>query len=217
MYSETGTLVDDISKYYDNTDLSTVQDATLRQGKIMQFVNRVRDEIWWMRPWTWTQQEDTVTMSSGIGGLPADFGTIGPQCGLYDQANGRPWTQINFQEMQTLRKRHVRVNDRLVAIGVDGAGGPAALIPNTGSSEVFDLVYKARPLMLSYSDDILPMPTHFGQALLLGVVARLKEEEGDPRPLWREDYMRALSRAMVTEREAGSRPAQMPMAVGRKW
>ncbi len=53
--------------------------------------------------------------------------------------------------------------------------------------------------------------------MLLGTVARLKEEEGDPRPLWREDFLRAMRRAMQTERESASRVQQMPMAVGRKW
>jgi hypothetical protein len=210
VYTETGTLVDDISKYYDNTDLDTVQDAARRRNKLLQFVNRARDEIWWWRSWPWTWTSTTLTMSSGEASRPADFAQVGTHGGMYD-ANGRPWVEINWQDMQTLRKRNVRVNDRLFSVGSN------IQIPNTGSSQQFTFIYRQVPTNLTYGADIDPVPSHFGHALLLGSVARMKEEEGDPRSIWRDDFLRALSRAMMTERETASRPLQMPMAVGGKW
>jgi hypothetical protein len=218
VYTETTTLVDDISLYYDNTDLDTVQDPTRRRNKILQFVNRARDEIWWYRPWPWTLTYTTLIMVAGQANVPPNFSEVGPRGGLYDAAQGRPWVQINYQEMVTLRERTVRVNDKLFAVGPNlDTGVQSIVIPNTGSSEEFKLVYRMLPLNLAYGDDIEPLPSHFGHALLLGAVARMKEEEGDPRPLWRQDFLQALSRAMMTERETSSRPGQMPMAVGRKW
>lgn len=210
MYTATNTLVDDISKYYDNTDLDTIQDADRRRNKVMQYVNRARDEIWWWRAWAWTWTSASITMSGGEASRPSKFSQVGTHGGLFD-GNGHPWTEINWQEMQTLRNRAGTVNDKLFAVGT------TIQVPNTASSQEFTIVYRLAPTLLSYGESLSPLPEHFGHALLLGSVARLKEEEGDDRQIWRNDFLRALSRAMMTERETGSRVLQMPNAVGGKW
>jgi len=213
MYATTKALVDDILPYYDNTDADNVPDATVRQAKVMAFVNRVRDELWWWRDHRWTYTSSTVTMSSGEATFPTSFAQMGSFGGLFSQGSGIPWVEVNWQEMQTLRKRGMRTQSKLYAIGT------TIQIPNTSSSETLDIVYRLAPTTLTYGQGIAftPMPSHFIRALLLGTVARLKEEEGDTRDIWREDYLRAVSDAFKVERETSSRAFQMPQAVGGMW
>lgn len=213
MYAATQAIVNDLAKIYDNTDMATVSDATVRQNKYVSILSRVYYELWFRRDWRWTYAStDPLTMSSGSASLPTGFTSIGGHGGLYDSV-GNPWRFIAYQDMESLRERSVAVNEKLFSIGPS-----TVLIPNTGSSEAFRFVYRTKPAAFSYVSNttLAPMPVHFTMALLLGCAAAMKQEEGDPRMDLQLAYARALSNAMKAEGGMGAAQV-LPMAIGGKW
>jgi len=213
VFSTVSALVDDLSANYDNTDLATVQDSTVRENKYTSYVNRLYNQLWYRRDWRWTYgTKDPLTMSSGTASYPTDYAGIGNQGGLYD-AEGNPWRRIAYQDVESLRARGVSAQSKLFSLGPS-----TIIIPNTASSANFRFVYRKTPATLNYTQGtaLAPMPPAFVVALHAGVVARVKEEEGDTRPEWRADFLQALSEAFRVENQ-GSEAQQMPMAVGGMW
>lgn len=209
MYSDVDNIISDIIAYYDNTDTSAVHNLTVRQARIRHYLQRTAEDLWFWRPWPFTIKSDTVALSGGSGTLPADFALVSYEGGVYD-SSGKPWTEIDLQSMLYLRNRTIEAGRHFYAIS-----GTDLLVPDTGSSETFTLIYQmVAPALVSGSIGGFPLP--FGEVLLLGGVVKLKEEEGDARQNWRGDYFRALARvAGLFTRQ--SRARQMPVTVGGMW
>lgn len=213
MYDDVTDIINDILAYYDNTDTSTVHNLSARTARVLHYIQRAADELWFWRAWPFTIKTDTLTMVAGKDTLPTDFARVSYEGGLYD-SQGKAWTETDMQSLLYMRARSIEQSSRYYAVD-----GTYVLIPNTGSTETFTLIYqKAAPTLTTggQNGDPTGFPVTFGEALLLGAVIKLKEEEGDARQIWRVDYQRALSRV------AGlygmqTRARQMPVTVGGMW
>lgn len=215
MYDDVADIIDTLVAVYDNTDESGVHNATTRRARMLHYVQRTAEELWYHRVWPFTIGSAAIAMVAGVDTLPDDFARVSLEGGLYGPAgNKSPWVEISIQDMLYIRSRVVEQQQRLFAI--DGVN---VLIPNVGSADSFVLVYqKTAPVLTDggQSGDPTGFPQPFGEALLLGSVMKLKQEEGDARQHWREDFQRALARcgSLYTKQ---SRVQRMPVTIGGMW
>jgi hypothetical protein len=208
MYTDVDTIVNDIKTIYDNTESASLQNTTARDARILHYLQRSVEDVWFHRAWPFAMASASITMVAGAKALPADFARVSIEGGLFD-SNGISWVEISYQDMAYLRGRRLRQQGKLYTVG------STLQVVDVGSTATFTFVYQTQaPIQVAAGDTGLPQT--FGQVLLLGAVAKLKEEEGDTRPIWRADYQQALAK-MGTLYVKASRPQQMPQTVGGMW
>lgn len=209
MTDDVDTIVADIVANYDNTDQATYQNPTTREARIRSYMQRAVEDLWYHRSWSFAMTSANVTMVAGEGTIPTTYARIGPEGALLD-SNGIPWVEVAYQDMAYLRKRRLRQQDHLFCIG------SKVQVVNIASAAIFTLVFQTQaPTIAAAGGTGFPQP--FGQAILLGTVMKLKEEEGDARDIWRRDYQTVLAKVTALWAPGTSRPAKMPMAVGGMW
>lgn len=208
MYTDVDTLVADIIAIYDSTETSTLQNVTARTARIVHYLQRTAEDVWFHRAWPFAMGSEALVMTAGEESLPDDFARISIEGGLFD-ANGISWVEIPYQDMQYLRGRGLKQQAKLFTIG------STLQIVDVNSSASFTFVYQTVAPTITAGEET-GFPHSFGQALLLGTVAKLKEEEGDARQIWRMDYQAALAKVGTLYQRA-SRPSQLPMTVGGMW
>jgi hypothetical protein len=210
MYADVDALVADVMAIYDNTETSTLQNPTKRTARIVHYLQRTVEDVWFHRAWPFAMASASVVMVAGAKALPTDFGRISIEGALLD-ASGIAWVEISYQDMAYLRKRKLKQGSKLFAIG------PTIQVVDTASTSTFTLVYQTMaPTMVAGATGDLGFPQPFGEVLLLGTVMKLKEEEGDARQIWRADYASALAK-VGTMYVRASRPQQMPVTIGGMW
>ena len=234
--------------YYDDTDVLdsgwTIPTAHLK--RVLHYINRAQEEIWYYRPWPWRMANyDFVFTGPGFSPLPENFSNVGPN-GLLLDNQGRPWAEISYQDMVVLRKRSTRTQDQLFCIADDSKAWdsdfPAAsgttgaysayrklIVPNTqqpfnvvdggGWAPLFTLYYEMTAPLVDDSLLQFPIgiPNGFHHALLLGTVAKMQEAKGDGRSIWRSDYVATLAKLTAELEALQSRPRQMPVTIGGMW
>lgn len=211
MYADFSVVIDDVVAQYDNTDGSAVHNSTTRRLRILHYGQRTMEKIWFHRAWPFAMATDTIAMVTGSAALPDDFARISYEGAVFGPGSNVPWVEISWQDMQYLRKRTLDQSKHYYAIG------PGLIqIPNVSSSESFTMMYQTVAPALSDSTGIGGLPAPFGEALLLGTVYKLKEEEGDARTMWRNDFNEALARATALWGRS-SRSSRMPMTIGGMW
>jgi hypothetical protein len=219
MYTTGKQIVDAALAYYDNTDGSTMQNTTVRRARLLHYLQRTAEDIWFHRPWPFSIESSQRNFTSGTVAVPANFAQVSAEGGLFD-LNGRTWVEIPHQDMLYLRLRGHRANDHIYSIGGNaGQGSQYIYLPSTGLTVSMNLVYQTVcPTVVDdpFGEGYLSFPQPFGEALLLGTVAKLKGEEGDARQDWRADYARALARAGASYTKK-TRPQMMPQSVGGMW
>lgn len=214
MYADVDTLVADVISIYDSTETSSLQNLAARTARIVHYLQRTVEDVWFHRAWPFSMASDTLTMTAGEDSLPTDFGRISIEGALFD-SNGISWVEIPYQDMQYLRTRGLKQQAKLFAIG------SMLQVVDPTSTASFTLVYQKMAPTIAAGEDMglgedIGFPQSFGQVLLLGTVAKLKEEEGDTRQIWKADYQQALGK-MGTLYQRASRPSQMPQTIGGMW
>lgn len=214
MYADVDTLVADVISIYDSTETSSLQNLAARTARIVHYLQRTVEDVWFHRAWPFSMASDTLTMTAGEDSLPTDFGRISIEGALFD-SNGISWVEIPYQDMQYLRTRGLKQQAKLFAIG------SMLQVVDPTSTASFTLVYQKMAPTIAAGEDMglgedIGFPQSFGQVLLLGTVAKLKEEEGDTRQIWKADYQQALGK-MGTLYQRESRPSQMPQTIGGMW
>lgn len=219
MYTTGKQIVDEVLAYYDNTDASTMQNGESRRARILHYLQRTAEDVWFHRSWPFTVESSQRNFTTGISTVPSNFGQISSEGGLFD-LNGRAWVEIAHQDMLYLRMRGVRANDHIYSIGGNaGQGTQYIYLPGTALVTSMYLVYQTRtPTIVDdpFGEGYLPFPQPFGEVLLMGTVAKMKGEEGDARQDWKVDYAKALSRVAATYVKR-TRPQMMPQSVGGMW
>lgn len=212
MAADMDDLYDTILAVYENTDAATLVNATVRRARIVHFVQRALEGLWYDRSWPFSMSSATLTMAGGSAARPTDFAGVTGEGGLWD-SNGHPWKEIGYQDMAVIRARHVEVTSKMFTVA------STVLVPDTTSTSTFTLVYqKMTPELTAYgTSQAVPLPYGFWESLLLGAVALIKYEQGDKRPEWRLDYKDALARQQRLWRNQASRPTRLPITVGGQW
>jgi hypothetical protein len=134
-------LMKEAVSYYDDTDvIDTGWDlSTPHVKRIMHYINRAQEEIWYYRPWPWRMGNFDFTINApnvGDAYLPGNFSNVGPNGLLLDE-QGRPWAEISYQDMVVLRQRNQRTQDHLFCIGQDDKQWDADIPAATGSTGVY--------------------------------------------------------------------------------
>ena len=219
MYTTFDAIVSDVLNIYDNTEDTSLQQVTNRRNRILHYIQRTIEDLWYdPRVWSFTMASDILTMIGGECAFPDNFAQVSGEGGLYD-LNGKPWVEIPYQDMEYLRGRGLEQNSRFYAIGSN------LKVPDTAGAAMFTLIYqKVAPTAALGVTEIevgllgaLGFPSVFGEAILLGTVSKLKEEEGDARQGWRMDYMKALSRVASVWSKNRTRVSRMPVTIGGMW
>ncbi len=212
MYDDVAAIIDDIVAVYDNTDETAVHNVTTRRARILHYVQRTAEELWYHRSWPFSMTSATLVMAAGKADVPTDFARISYE-GLLIGPNGKPWTEVNWQDMLYFRERTLEQSKHFFAVTNE------ILTPNVGSADTFTLLYqKTAPVLTDggQNGDPTGFPQPFGEALLLGAVVKLKGDEGDVSEVRRADYRAAVARAGALWIRA-TRASRMPMTVGGMW
>lgn len=214
MYTTFDAIVSDVLNIYDNTEDTSLQQVTNRRNRILHYIQRTIEDLWYdPRVWSFTMASDILTMLGGECAFPDNFAQVSGEGGLYD-LNGKPWVEIPYQDMEYLRGRGLEQNSRFYAIGSN------LKVPDTAGAAMFTLIYQKVAPTAALGDELLGdagFPPVFGEAILLGTVSKLKEEEGDARQGWRMDYMKALSRVASVWSKNRTRVSRMPVTIGGMW
>lgn len=209
MYTDCADIIDAVVAVYDNTDESAVHNDTTRRERILHYLQRTAEDIWYSRSWPFSMTSDTLTMVAGESDYPDDYARISYE-GVLLGPNGKPWVEISYQDMAYIRSRRIEQQRKYYALG------STIQVPDVNNTDNFVLIYQTMAPTLTDGDqagDPTGFPAPFGEALLLGTVGKLREEEGDDRQIWRIDYQRALGRATgLWSRQ--TRAQRMPMTVG---
>jgi hypothetical protein len=213
VYTEVDDIVADITAIYQNTDQTTYQDVTKRTARILHYMQRTGEDLWYDRPWTFAMKSASVTMSSGSAALPTDFGRLSEEGALYD-ANGQPWLECtSFQDFVVRRAWGGTEKNRRRFI----IAGTVQVV-DSASTQTFTLVYqKQAPTMETGTGKVTGFPQEFGEAILMGTVVKLQLGENDPRRDWKEDYLKTVMRLRASWRSGRSRLQQMPVTIGGAW
>lgn len=216
MYTTFDAIVSDILNIYDNTEDTAMQQVTNRTNRVVHYVQRTVEDLWYdTRVWSFTMASDSLTMVAGECAFPDDFAQVSGEGVLLD-SDGKPWVEIPYQDMEYIRRKGLEQTNRYYAIGA------TIKVPNVTSTAGFTLIYQklAPTVALGTGSEVLGdagIPLVFGEAILLGAVTKLKEEEGDARQIWRMDYMKAMSRAASVWSKGRTRPSRMPVTIGGMW
>lgn len=211
MYTTASAIIDDIVSVYDNTDESGAHNLTTRRARILHYIQRTTEKLWYYRSWPFSMASATVVMVAGEGSLPTDFSRISYEGALLGPGARKPWVEIDFQSMAYMRASRVEQTSRVFAVG------SKLQIPDVNNTQSFLLVYQTvAPTQVDDGSAETGLPLPFGEALLLGAVYKLKEEEGDPRPHWRQDFADALGRATALWVK-NNRAQRMPNTIGGMW
>lgn len=216
MYTTFDAIVSDILNIYDNTEDTAVQQVTNRTNRILHYLQRTVEDLWYdPRVWSFTMGSDALTMSGGECAFPDDFAQVSGEGVLVD-SGGKAWVEIPYQDMEYIRRKGLEQNSRYYAIGA------TLKVPVVTSTETYTLIYQkvAPTVALITGNELLGdagIPPVFGEAILLGAVTKLKEEEGDARQGWRADYMKAVSRAASVWSKGRTRVSRMPVTIGGMW
>lgn len=250
-YATVGDLINDVAAYYNDTDAINYNLSAATKRRLLFYVQRTVDEIWYFRPWAFKMNYLSVQGSdiqNGAYALPFNFATVGSKGGLFEQVNHTLWTEVDFQEWMVLRQRGNTQQMRWYTIGnlsaqgegviqedppetgpilgIGTAGQPtrSLLFPSPTEARDFDLYYEGSPPRLGgttgtdYTQAIPTFDEAFHHVILQGTVAKLQEAKGDPRPIWRSEYIAALSKAAAQHQPLTSRMQQMPRALpGGMW
>ena len=209
MYIDVDALVSDVVNFWDNTIETQYQNPARREARIRHHLQRTVEDVWWHRAWPLAMTSTTLVMTAGSAARPTDFGRVGPEGALND-SNGRPWIEQAYQDLFIMRARGLNREKRYYCVA------DKIYVVDPTSTQSFTLIYqKQAPTITAGVETGLPQA--FGHALLLGTVAKLKEEEGDPRPNWRADYLRALAQVTAVEAQKRSRVQQVPTSVPGMW
>lgn len=206
-YTSTDEIIDDLQAVYDSQALVG---STSRRARLLNYVNRAADELWILRTWTFTIGRTTITFTNGVGALPTDFFGVGDG-GLYDQ-NGRAWVEVPYNDLVSENLKSVNTRLHLYALS------DVITLADANNNQDFTFVYTMQAPQYTDGDDLTPMPSAFGRAILLGAAMFLKRDEGDLRPQYEQEYRIAQSQLCKAFPALRSRPMQMPMAVGNgRW
>lgn len=188
-YATVGDLINDVAAYYNDTDAINYNLSAATKRRLLFYVQRTVDEIWYFRPWAFKMNYVVLdTWMNGMAALPFNFATVGPKGGLFEQQNHALWTEVDFQEWMALRQRNVTQGHRVYTIGnISYAGdniisgdppevGPglgagtagqstrSLMVPDPNEVRTFDLYYEGSPPRVAIDqngayDYTLPIPT----------------------------------------------------------
>jgi hypothetical protein len=226
-------LLKDVASYYDDVDANTYTLPDSKKNRYLHYAQRTVDEIVNFKPWPWKMAhapiQFNITPANGHEAeAPPDFANVGPNGALLD-STGEPWAEIDYRNMvflisaaqQTTRhyfcigRRILDTSTNLGDGGVTGGESRGLLIPDSNNTTIFTLFYETSPPKLVLGNAI-PLPESFHNTLLLGTVAKLQEGKGDPRDIWRAEYVAALSKQVALLKPLSSRVQQMPLTTGRR-
>lgn len=242
-YSTVSDMISDVASFYNDTN---ALDYVLPEGtkrRILHYIQRSVDEIWYYRPWTFKMMQFGVNPGGiGVASLPFNFATVGPKGMVFEEArpqNG-PWREVDYQEWALMRSNSQYWKHQTYCIGGHdtevvgdpvGEGQPSSLLPQGGhqtilfpdptEARLFLMHYESTPPRAAWDadDDVLdygqPLPMHegFHNAILLGTIAKLQEGKGDPRPQYRSEYVAAIATAAAQHLPLTSRMQQLPRAL----
>lgn len=201
-----------ILTFYENTDAAQLADPTVRRARVVHFMQRAVDGIWYDRAWPFTMTSTALTMVGGQAARPTTFAGVTSEGGLWD-STGTPYKEIDYQDMAVVRARGVEGGRKLFAVGSN------VQVSDTGSTETLTLVYQTvSPTVSVYgSTQAFVLPYGFWEVLLLGAVTLIKGELQDVRETWGRQYAVALAKQQRLWKGYASRPRRLPNTVGGMW
>jgi len=141
LFPDYESLMKEAISYYDDTDVidSGYDPNTSHRKRVLHYINRAQEEIWYYRPWPWRMAEYDFSIGApnvGEASMPGNFSNVGPN-GLLLDNQGRPWAEISYQDMVVLRKRSTRTQDQLFCIGDDAKEWDSDFPANTGETGAY--------------------------------------------------------------------------------
>ena len=210
--------------HYDNVDANDADNAA-RRLRVLQYAQEVFDTVYYYREWPWRYAQGTLTLPVGNFKLkmPADYHEFGVEGSVVQSSDGfrleeQPWIKVLAAQWAGGLPTTFTILEQDVTSGGVGDGIPNIQFGGTvGVDTSYDITYlKTSPTLLDTTDltsRLQFIPVAYHQTVLLpGVVARLKQSEGDSRD-WEARYEIGLARMCVSERPRKTTVQQLPMTV----
>lgn len=198
------------------TENQTSTDAanSPRRTRILEWSQQLFEEVWNLRPWSWTMDTATITVAAAANSvaLPSDFQEFGPEGGAWQATgitNPRRLQEVNPQIVQELQNGSQSFSIHQVFAVFDrddNVGTQEFQVGKCSSSTNFTLLYKRlAPTLVDATDSTnnlqqIPASWHYS-VLLPGVQAlsaRSKGHQGLEQD-YMSQYRRGLERMIAQE------------------
>jgi hypothetical protein len=228
-YATIGEIVDDLASYADETDAQTYTIPPSRRRRLGHYIQRANDEIWGYRPWSFKYAlKADIAFTAGHATMPQDMASVG-EGGMFwrpsDNARS-PWVEVHIQNMMAVRVAGRDLHKKWFAIGLlDQAEGTTGQLSREiwvpkDEPQTFSLFYEMSPPTFNLTDldnEAVPLPELFHNTLFAGALAKLQDAKGDPKSIWRAEYLATLAKVTANFHVNSSRMEQMPNTVGGQW
>ncbi len=222
-------LVNDLASFADETDTENYTLPPSRVRRLGHYVQRANDEIWGYRPWDFKYAlKADIAFASGHATMPTNMATVGPAGMFWKPGDNtrEPWAQIHIQDMMAVRVAGRDRHKHWFAIGLldqtettDTQAVREIWVPKD-EAQVFSLFYELSPRTFDLDDltnEAVPLPELFHNTLFAGALAKLQDAKGDPKSIWRAEYLATLAKVTANYHVNSSRMEQMPNTVGGMW
>jgi hypothetical protein len=208
-------LIDAANKYWLNIGSAlTAEDTDVRARTALHATQAVAE--FWARPWHWRDASASVTIAStGIGPLPADFGTMSRGF-VVNPTNRARLAYLPPQELFRLRESTSGTSSSPVyytIAGMSAAADPMVkrihVHPKPPSNKSVTVYYELKRPEVSYGGaGLQSVPEEYHEDVIFrGVVAKLAQDEGDPRaPMFEREFKEAIARAWSESRVGLQQP-----------
>ena len=180
----TKTLIDAILLRTENQS-STDAANSPRRTRILEWSQQAVDELWNLRPWAWTLNTTTLTVSSGASSttLPSDFQEFGPEGGVWqttNNSNPRRLDEVNPQVVEELQNSSQSYSQHRVFAVYDVNDDVATQlfqVAKCSGAISFAAVYKTQaPTLVDANDTtslLQKVPASYHHAVILPAVQAL--------------------------------------------
>jgi hypothetical protein len=228
-YSTVLGLVNDLASFADETDTTNYTLPPSRVRRLGHYVQRANDEIWGYRPWDFKYAlNPDMAFNNGHALAPQNMATIGDGGMVWSPSDNvrEPWAQIHIQDMMAVRVAGRDRHKRWFAIGLmDQASGSTGQLSREiwipkDDPQTLSIFYEMSPPTFDLNNldsEAVPLPELFHNALFAGALAKLQDAKGDPKTIWRAEYLATLAKVTANYHVSTSRMEQMPNTVGGQW
>lgn len=141
-------LIDRVLDFYVRIDPNDADNLNNRKHALNHIQQRF-DEVWYTREWSWKLDSDTVSVSAGVntGVVPADFGTVGTDGGLY--YNNARLTELPVRRVWDMYRTNYNGGVYFWSLGgVDTTTGRKLIVLNANGPATLTLYFQRRPPLL---------------------------------------------------------------------
>jgi hypothetical protein len=206
-------LITDVIDNYEGGKSASGTGLELRTT-ILAVAQRTANKIWYRTQWPFKIKSGSVSLTSGIGDLPADFHAVGPNGSVY-RAAYQPMVQRPLQEIKKLQLTYAQQGESEIYSPGDTYNSSSArkrrfLCYPLETATIYMTYERLSPVLVDETpvatDGLLEWPIEFYDVIYEGIVWRRMRSTGNSQhPDQKQIFMEALKDQMIAHSQGRER------------